>query len=116
VKSIGQIARLQRIGDNDAKTVAARDMLAELLQDNRSLAEEMRALHALCDRAGGVATASLIESWIDEAARGPSASLGAKNVRRVPLSAPPDRAEPFPARQTDAEVIAACAATGGQPP
>jgi starvation-inducible DNA-binding protein len=66
LKSIGQIARLQRIADSDAEGVTAHDMLAELLRDNRSFAQEMHALHALCDEAGDVATASLIENWIDE--------------------------------------------------
>ena len=67
LKSIGHIARLQRITDNEAEGAAARDMLAELLRDNRSLGEEMHALHALCDETGDVATASLLENWIDEA-------------------------------------------------
>ena len=66
LKSIGQIARLQRILDNEATSVTARDMLAELQRDNESLAAEMKALHALCDEAGDVATASLLENWIDE--------------------------------------------------
>jgi starvation-inducible DNA-binding protein len=67
LKSIGHIARLQRITDNEAEGAAARNMLAELLRDNRSLGEEMHALHALCDQIGDVATASLLENWIDEA-------------------------------------------------
>jgi starvation-inducible DNA-binding protein len=67
LKSIGHIARLQRITDNEAEGAAARDMLAELLRDNRSLDEEMHALHALCDETGDVATASLLENRIDEA-------------------------------------------------
>jgi starvation-inducible DNA-binding protein len=67
IKSIGQIARLQRIEDNHAAEVAPRDMLVELLQDNRRLAEEMRQAHALCDEQNDVATASLLENWIDEA-------------------------------------------------
>jgi starvation-inducible DNA-binding protein len=67
IKSIGQIARLQRIEDNNAAEVAPRDMLVELLQDNRRLAEEMRQAHALCDEQNDVATASLLENWIDEA-------------------------------------------------
>ena len=67
VKSIGQISRLQHIEDNDAEAIAPRDMLRELLQDNQRLAEEMLKLHALCDERGDVASASLIEVWIDEA-------------------------------------------------
>src|SRR5207245_10983143 len=67
IKSIGQIGRLQRIEDNDADEVAPNDMLAELLQDNRRLSEQMMQLHALCDEQRDVASASLIEVWIDEA-------------------------------------------------
>ena len=67
IKSIGQIGRLQHIEDNDADEVAPHDMLAELLQDNRRLSEQMMQLHTLCDAQGDVASASLIEVWIDEA-------------------------------------------------
>ena len=67
LKSIGQIAGLQRVRDNNAENVIGRDMLAELLSDNRALADDMRQVHALCDEAGDVATASLLENWIDEA-------------------------------------------------
>jgi starvation-inducible DNA-binding protein len=65
--SIGHIARLQRVADNDEGYVAPEDMLAELLEDNRQLAVSLRGVHALCDEAGDVAGASLIENWIDEA-------------------------------------------------
>ena len=67
--SIGQIGRLQRIKDNDADYVTPLDMLAELREDNRDLARSMREVHALCDEEGDVATASLLEIWIDEAER-----------------------------------------------
>jgi len=67
LKSIGQVARLQRLTDNEAEGIVPRDILAELLQDNRSFGEEMHALHMLCDETGDVATASLLENWIDEA-------------------------------------------------
>jgi starvation-inducible DNA-binding protein len=67
--SIGQIARLQRLGDNDADYVTPLDMLAELREDNKQLVSEMRRTHALCDEHNDVATASLIEVWIDEAER-----------------------------------------------
>jgi len=67
--SIGHIARLQRVADNDNESVAAEDMLAELLEDNRQLAISLRGVHALCDEGGDVAGASLIEVWIDEAER-----------------------------------------------
>jgi starvation-inducible DNA-binding protein len=67
LRSIGQIGRLQRIQDNEADYVTPDDMLAELREDNRLLAGSMRELHGLCDEYGDVATASLIENWIDEA-------------------------------------------------
>jgi starvation-inducible DNA-binding protein len=67
--SIGHIARLQRIGDNDKEYVAAEEMFAELLGDNLQLAVSLRSAHALCDDHGDVASASLIETWIDEAER-----------------------------------------------
>jgi len=67
--SIGQIGRLQRIKDNDADYVTPLDMLAELREDNRDLARSMREVHALCDEDGDVATASLLEVWIDETER-----------------------------------------------
>ncbi len=69
LRSIGHIARLQRVTDNDAEYVAPQDMLAELREDNRALVVRMRAAHELCAEAGDVATASLLETWIDEAQR-----------------------------------------------
>ena len=69
LRSIGHIARLQRVGDNDAEYVDPLDMLAELREDNQSLAARMRATHALCDEHRDVATASLLEVCIDEAER-----------------------------------------------
>jgi starvation-inducible DNA-binding protein len=66
VRSIGQISRFQRIVDNDAETVAPLDMIAELRDDNAHLTQAMREVHSLCDEAGDVATASLLENWIDE--------------------------------------------------
>ena len=67
--SIGQIGRLQRLHDNDAEYVTPRDMLAELREDNKQLTASMREVHNLCDEHGDVATASLIEVWIDETER-----------------------------------------------
>jgi starvation-inducible DNA-binding protein len=69
IHSIGQIAKLQRVIDNDAEFVTPLDMLAELREDNKQLANELRRTHALCDEHNDVATASLIEVWIDEAER-----------------------------------------------
>jgi starvation-inducible DNA-binding protein len=67
LRSIGHIGRLQRVLDNEADYVTAQDMLAELRSDNMELAARMRETHALCDEHGDVATASLLEVWIDEA-------------------------------------------------
>jgi starvation-inducible DNA-binding protein len=67
LRSIGQISRLQRVLDNEADYVTALDMLAELRTDNLELASRMRQTHTLCDEHGDVATASLLEVWIDEA-------------------------------------------------
>ena len=69
LRSIGHIAQLQRLRDNDAAFVTPRDMLSELREDNRQLAASMRQLHVLCEEQGDVATASLLEVWIDEAER-----------------------------------------------
>jgi starvation-inducible DNA-binding protein len=69
VRSIGEIGRLKRIADNDAEFVTPQDMLAELREDNKTLVASMRETHGVCDEFGDVATASLIEVWIDEAER-----------------------------------------------
>jgi starvation-inducible DNA-binding protein len=69
VKSIGHIARLQRVLDNDAEYVEPDDMLAELLDDNKMLATRLREAHGVCEEHEDVATASLIEVWIDETER-----------------------------------------------
>lgn len=66
ITSIGDIARLQRLADNDAKYVAPQDMLAELRDDNVQVISAMRNVHAVCDEYHDVATASLLENWIDE--------------------------------------------------
>ena len=67
--SIGEIARLQRIPDNDADYVDPLDMVEELRSDNQALVASLREVHDLCDEENDVATASLIESWIDQAER-----------------------------------------------
>ncbi|HXW26099.1 MAG TPA: DNA starvation/stationary phase protection protein [Xanthobacteraceae bacterium] len=69
LRSIGHVGRLQRVLDNDADYVTPLDMLAELRDDNRELVAHLRETHDLCDEGGDVATASLIENWIDEAER-----------------------------------------------
>ena len=69
IRSIGHIARLQRTPDNDADFVDPADMLSELREDEKALVLRMRAVHSLCDDAGDVATASLLENWIDQTQR-----------------------------------------------
>ena len=69
IRSISHISRLQRLSDNDADYVTPRDMLSELSEDNKQLAASMREAHGLCDEQGDVATASLLETWIDETER-----------------------------------------------
>jgi starvation-inducible DNA-binding protein len=69
IKSISHIARLQRVLDNDAEYVEPLDMIAELADDNKTLAARLREAHNVCDEHRDVATASLIEVWIDETER-----------------------------------------------
>src|ERR1700733_14712785 len=69
LRSIGHIGRLQRVLDNDADFVTPMDMLAELRDDNRELVAHLRETHGLCDEHEDVASASLLETWIDEAER-----------------------------------------------
>ena len=69
IRSIGQIARQSRILDNDADYVDPKDMLSELSEDNQQLVAAMRQVHDVCDQYGDVATASLLENWIDETER-----------------------------------------------
>src|SRR3981081_2168266 len=69
LKSIGQIARAQRVLDNDLEYVDPQDMLAELREDNKDLAARLREAHNVCDEHRDIATASLIEVWIDETER-----------------------------------------------
>jgi starvation-inducible DNA-binding protein len=69
LRSIGHIARLQRVLDNDAEFVTPLDMLAELRNDSRQLASALREAHAVCDENSDFASTSLIEIWIDETER-----------------------------------------------
>jgi len=69
LRSIGHIARTQRVLDNDAEYVDPLDMLAELREDNKTLAARLREVHGVVDEHGDIATASLIEVWIDETER-----------------------------------------------
>ena len=69
LRSVGQITKLQRVLDNDADYVEPSDMLAELREDNATLAARMREAHEICDKHRDIATASLLEVWIDETER-----------------------------------------------
>jgi starvation-inducible DNA-binding protein len=69
LRSIGHISRVQRILDNDATYVEPLDMLAELRDDSKTLAARLREAHDVCDEHRDIATASLIEVWIDETER-----------------------------------------------
>jgi starvation-inducible DNA-binding protein len=69
LRSISDISRHQRLKDNNAEFVAPQDMLVELRGDNQQLTRDLRSTHELCARHGDVATASLIENWIDETER-----------------------------------------------
>jgi starvation-inducible DNA-binding protein len=69
VKSIGHVARLQRIRDNNEEFVAAVDMLGELMEDNKTLTTNMREAHEIADRNNDSATTSLLENFIDETER-----------------------------------------------
>jgi starvation-inducible DNA-binding protein len=69
VHSIGEIARLQRVEDDDRAFVQPAEMLRSLMDENRGLAQRMRDAHQVCDEAGDVATTSLLENFIDEAER-----------------------------------------------
>lgn len=69
LRSIGHIARTQRVLDNDADYVEPNEMLAELREDNKDLAARLREAHGVCDEHRDIASASLIEVWIDETER-----------------------------------------------
>jgi starvation-inducible DNA-binding protein len=69
LRSIGHISRIQRLLDNDAEYVDPPDMIAELAEDNKTLAARLREVHNVCDEHRDMATASLIEVWIDETER-----------------------------------------------
>jgi starvation-inducible DNA-binding protein len=69
LRSVGQIAKMTRVSDNDAAYVEPLDMIAELREDNKTLGTRLREAHDVCDEHHDVATASLIENWIDEAER-----------------------------------------------
>jgi starvation-inducible DNA-binding protein len=69
LRSIGQIARTQRVLDNNAEYVEPLDMLAELRDDNANLAARLREAHGVCEEHRDIATTSLIEVWIDETER-----------------------------------------------
>jgi len=67
--SIGEIAKYQRLKDNSEEFVAPKEMLSELLDDNQKLAKFFRAAHEVCEKHNDIATASLIEVWVDQTER-----------------------------------------------
>jgi starvation-inducible DNA-binding protein len=69
IRSISDIARNQRLKDNNKEGVSPQEMISELCEDNQQLTRSLRATHEVCDRHNDVATASLIEVWIDESER-----------------------------------------------
>ncbi|TLY73079.1 MAG: DNA starvation/stationary phase protection protein [Gammaproteobacteria bacterium] len=69
LKSVGHISRLQRVQDNDVDYVQPQDMLAEVREDNKELAARLREVHNVCEEHRDIATASLLEVWIDETER-----------------------------------------------
>ncbi len=69
IRSISDIARNQRLKDNNKESVSPQEMIGELCEDNQQLTRSLRATHEICDRHNDVATASLIEVWIDESER-----------------------------------------------
>jgi starvation-inducible DNA-binding protein len=69
IRSIGHVARLKHVADNDAEYVEPLDMIGELREDNRALLARMIEIHDLCEEANDVATASLLETWIDQTER-----------------------------------------------
>jgi starvation-inducible DNA-binding protein len=69
IRSISDIARNQRLKDSNKDAVRPQEMLAELSADNQQMTRSLRAAHEICDRHNDVATASLIETWIDESER-----------------------------------------------
>ena len=69
LRSIGDIARQQRLTDNNDSFVPPEMMIAELLADNQQFSQYLRTTHAICDKHGDIATASLIETWVDQSER-----------------------------------------------
>jgi len=69
LRSISDVTKHQRLADNNEENVSPKDMLAELSDDNQQLTRFLRATHKICDEYNDVATASLIENWIDETER-----------------------------------------------
>lgn len=66
IRSISDIAKNQRLKDNNKESVSQLDMISELCGDNQQLTRNLRVTHEICDRHNDVAMASLIENWIDE--------------------------------------------------
>jgi starvation-inducible DNA-binding protein len=69
VRSVADIARHQRLKDNEKDSLIPRDMMTEIYLDNRGLTEYLRLMHETCETHNDIATASLIENWVDQAER-----------------------------------------------
>ena len=69
IHSVSEISKLQTIQDNNKNTVEPQEMIQELMNDNKQLITAMRAAHEICDQANDIATASLLENYIDETER-----------------------------------------------
>ncbi len=69
LRSIGDIARHQRLQDNDRKSISAEEMLSEIWSDNKQFTGYLRTTHDICERHNDVATASMVEVWLDQAER-----------------------------------------------
>ncbi len=67
ITSIGNVGQLQTVKDNDQTYVAPREMMVELMEDNKRMAADLRKAHGICDEAGDVGSASIIEDYIDQA-------------------------------------------------
>ena len=82
LRSIGHVARIQQIQDNDAGYVEPLDMLAELCEDNQIMAARLREVHEVLEGVRDIATASLVENWIDEAGTAHLVPVRVRSARR----------------------------------
>jgi len=105
IRSIGHVARLKHVADNDAEFVEPQDMISELREDNQALVARMIEIHDLCGEANDVATSSLLENWIDRAQHrmwllfeNESDKSDHLELRRTNLRKPSNKRQPGPSR------------------